>query len=62
LMPREFCPRCGAVGNMEVTVSRRQAKAPDGTVKEIVTKTFHCEACHSFVRSEDTETTGIQDC
>jgi len=24
VMPREFCPRCGVVRNMEVTASRRK--------------------------------------
>ncbi len=57
-MQRAFCPKCGALTNMEVTTSRRKVTEPDGTVREVVTRTYHCETCHSFVRSD--EETGVE--
>lgn len=53
VMPREFCPRCGVVRNMEVTASRRKVVGKDGTVREVVRRALHCETCRSFVRSEE---------
>lgn len=58
LQPKEYCPRCQAVRNMTVSVSRREGVDSKGNRKTILTKSFHCETCHSFVRSEDTEDTG----
>ena len=52
-MPREFCAECGAVTNMALTVSRRTVEAADGTARELVTTTLHCEQCGAFVRSEE---------
>ena len=52
VMGRAFCPRCGVTRNMEVTVSRRRVEEPDGTVRQVVTRTYHCETCGCFVRSE----------
>ncbi len=54
-MSRQFCPKCGAVRNMEVTTSRREVVDADGNAREVVTKVLHCETCGSFVRSEETE-------
>jgi hypothetical protein len=42
---------------MRETVSRRKEATPDGETKEIETRSFHCETCNTFVRSEDTEVT-----
>jgi len=55
-MSSELCPRCGAVRNMVKTSRTRMTKGPDKTVKKIRTNIFHCETCHTFVRSEDIET------
>jgi hypothetical protein len=40
---------------MRVTTHRRKVGDAKGNTKEILTRIFHCETCHSFVRSEDTE-------
>ena len=45
-MAREFCPHCGEVRNLRVTVSRRRAA-------EVCVRTLHCERRGTFVRSED---------
>ena len=49
----EFCTRCRTVRNMRVSVSRRKLVDSKENIKEIVTKSYHCENCNSFVRSED---------
>jgi hypothetical protein len=54
-MSSEYCPHCGAIRNMRETVSRREETTPEGETKEIETRTFHCETCNAFVRSDDTE-------
>jgi len=56
-MPRELCPTCGAIKNMRVSIHQRESVAADGKIKKVVTKTYHCEICASFVRSEDIEET-----
>ena len=55
-MPTEMCPMCRDLRNMSVTTKRRKVVDPDGNTKEILTKTYHCATCGSFVRSEDIET------
>ncbi len=52
-MSIELCPRCRALRNVRLTVSRRKVALPDGTTKEVLTRTFHCESCHAFIRSEE---------
>ena len=55
LVHKELCPRCQSLRSMRVSISRRKVTDPEGGVKEILTKSFHCGTCHSFVRSEDIE-------
>ena len=60
----EYCPKCQATRHMVATVSQRSEVDANGDTKEIVTYSFHCETCHSFVRSEDREKVaeeGIED-
>jgi hypothetical protein len=54
-MPTGRCPRCKEERNLEVTVSHREVTGPDGAKRVLVTRTYHCEACGTFVRSEDCE-------
>ena len=51
----EVCPRRQAVRNLVVSTSGRQETDKEGISREVFTKSFHCEICHSFVRSEDVE-------
>jgi RNase P subunit RPR2 len=55
-MTREFCPNCKAMRNVQLTTSRRKVRRPDGKDMVIVTKVLDCEACGSFIRSEDAAT------
>jgi len=54
-MVSELCSKCRQLRNAKVTVSSRKMTTPDGKTKEIKTRSFHCEACGAFIRSEDTE-------
>ena len=54
-MPLAFCPRCRGSKNMRISVSRRTGTGPDGKPTQVETRSFHCESCHYFVRSEDRE-------
>ena len=51
----ELCPKCQTLRTMTVTISRREEVDSEGNKQEIVTRSFHCETCRSFVRSEDIE-------
>jgi len=48
----EYCPRCGTTRNVRVSVSRRKLTDLKGNIK-VLTKSYHCENCGSFVRSEE---------
>jgi len=52
----EFCPSCGTSRTVSVTIIPLTVTDGKGSIETIVIKTYHCEFCHSFVRS--TERTG----
>jgi len=54
-MPLELCPKCGTSRNISVTTARRKIVGTHGNKKTVLTETYHCEFCRSFVRSEDME-------
>jgi len=54
-MSLELCPKCGTARNMSVTTARREIVDTHGNTKIFLTETYHCESCHSFVRSRDIE-------
>ena len=54
-MVTEMCPKCRAVKEMRVSVSRRTADESEGEAKIIETRTYYCAECNSFVRSEEAE-------
>ena len=54
-MPSEYCPRCQVTRNMRVTISPREENVLDGVVKQTETRSFHCETCNTFAKSEDTD-------
>ena len=54
-MPLEYCSRCKGSKNMRITVSQRTEIGADGKPKQVVTRSFNCECCNSFVRSEEME-------
>jgi hypothetical protein len=40
---------------MIVSTTTREGTDSEGKITKIETQTYHCEACHSFVRSEEIE-------
>jgi hypothetical protein len=49
----EFCQKCKNVQNIKGNTVNREEKTSDGETKSIVTVSYHCEACHTFIRSEE---------
>ncbi|MBI1810345.1 MAG: hypothetical protein HYR78_00110 [Nitrospirae bacterium] len=47
-----YCPHCSGVANLSVSITPRIVTDPNGQTKIVALKTYHCEACCSFVRSE----------
>lgn len=43
-MENKFCPKCHALTSMMVTTSESD---------KVVTRSYHCSVCHTFVRSEN---------
>jgi hypothetical protein len=54
-MSSGYCTQCGSIQNLRETIAHRQEASPEGEPQEIETRSFHCEKCNTFVRSEDTE-------
>jgi hypothetical protein len=54
-MSNEFCPKCRALRNIVVSVSRRKQVGSDGNPGEILTRDYYCETCRSLLRSEEIE-------
>ena len=48
-----FCPKCSLPQPMNVASTSREESSPDGKKQKIITTTYHCAICYSFVRSED---------
>jgi hypothetical protein len=40
---------------MTVSITSRERTDSEGKITKIETRTYHSEACHSFVRNEDAE-------
>ena len=60
-MAIEMCPSCGQLRNMRVRVSTRTETDEDGTERPIRTRSYHCETCGLFVRSEELDEGIAQD-
>lgn len=54
-MSIELCSICKNSTTMAVTVTPKTIAGPDGKISVTIVKTYHCEACRSFVRSEKTD-------
>ena len=51
----EFCQKCQNIQNISGTSVVTGQKNTDGETIDIITVSYHCEACHTFVRSEEHE-------
>ena len=52
-MQTAYCPYCRIVTNLNESITLQNIPGPDGKTETIVTRTYHCQSCCSFVRSED---------
>jgi len=52
---RDYCPKCQTQQNLVETQSKRKETDKEGNAIELVTKIFHCQACHNFIKSEDSK-------
>ena len=51
----EFCTRCQSYQNTQVTFSERVEVDAEGNAHEIVTTSYHCQQCSSFLRTQAME-------
>jgi len=56
-MATVFCPRCRAARNMAESSTRWEAIDEDDNKTAMVTRSYTCETCRTFVRSEDKKLT-----
>ena len=54
-MPRDHCARCGSDQNMRVTTTEQRELDEDGQERLYVVRTYHCETCGAFVRTQREE-------
>lgn len=48
-----YCSHCRVITNLRVAVAPSIVTEPDGKEKIVATKTYQCESCGLFVRSEE---------
>ena len=61
-MPTEHCPNCRTLRAMRVSTTRRTIPDKAGKAKTVLTRTFHCQTCQSFVRRADEEAVKREGC
>ena len=52
---KAYCPHCRIVTNLSVSITLRFIADADGKEETVVSRTYHCETCRSFVRNEEDE-------
>jgi hypothetical protein len=53
----EYCPHCRAIRPTRKSSRRRNVRQADGSMKSVVTDSFHCTRCNAFVGSVDRDVT-----
>ena len=54
-MSSEYCPHCRSARNVSVETTRRRVTLPEGGVRSVRTRSYHCSTCRGFIRSEEIE-------
>ena len=49
----EFCPRCSDMKTMDWSETKREEPDDQGKPVKIITRSYYCSDCHTFVCSED---------
>ncbi len=52
-MISEYCPKCNSIADMTINKTEKFEKDSYGNNLKIITSSYHCSLCHTFVRSED---------
>ena len=52
-MINEYCPKCHELTSMIVTTTEKKEKDDNGEMTKIITSSYQCNKCNTFVRSED---------
>ena len=52
-MINDYCSKCKALTSMTLTTTERKEEEHEGKVFKIITSSYQCNVCNSFVRSEE---------
>jgi len=52
-MNNVFCPKCNALKNMISTTTESNEEDSKGKLYKVITISYNCNTCHTFVKSED---------
>lgn len=56
-----YCLHCRVVTNLSVSITLATVTDSDGQAQTVASRTYHCESCGSFVRSEEDTIPGLGD-
>ena len=54
-MSSEHCPHYGAARNVSIATTGRRETLPDGGVRPVRTRSYHCATRRGFIRREEVE-------
>jgi len=52
-MQRDYCPNCKTIKNLIQSIGFKKEKKKKGKEARKIIKSFHCESCNCFVKSEE---------
>lgn len=52
-MFNDFCPKCNALESMNLVTTESIEKDKDGKSFKVITTSYNCNKCNTFVKSED---------
>lgn len=52
-MVNERCPNCRTIRELRVASSKRMEKDNDGQPVQVMTNSYYCGTCHTFIKSVD---------
>lgn len=54
-MSNQLCPHCNVLRDMVVSTHEKEDKYEDGKLYKVITYSYHCSLCNTFVYSTDTK-------
>jgi hypothetical protein len=52
-MVNDFCPKCNSLTGMNLYTIESNEKDIEGKLFKVVTTSYNCNMCHTFVKSKD---------